>query len=142
MGEKHIWMRNGKSIASEFLFDVKVANENRAIETLKERWENYILRWNVKTVKQARGAWQTSKLYVRFEFLDLVVENTAQTVVIVLAPVFFSMLVFTCNLVISLYVVLSTMSTFAFLAFFIIVVMNWPVGTAAVEALRSWALCR
>lgn len=127
------WRGDGetKGLVARFYVDIS----GLAPSMMRDRWEAYVQRWNDGAVRQARGAWQVSPLWVADETQTLLLESTTQTFIIVVASVFVCMLLFTQNVVISLYVVMSTLATFAFLAFFMIVIMQWPIGAFEVVAL-------
>lgn len=119
----------------KFSLGLPAGSGNVAIQQLQEQWQSYTRRWNTQAVKQARGVWHASSIWVQLEATLLLVQSTVQTLVIVVASAFLSMLLFTRNMAVSLYVVATTLCILAFLAFFIIVVMRWPIGPFEIIAL-------
>lgn len=132
-----LWVRDGMLKASYMAFSVdvyKYADTDTAIEYM-EMWDGHITTWNDEASRFARGAWHTSQLWVRAEAQRELISSTVTTLLIVLGLAFLGMLVFTVDLVLALFVVLSTIGVLCFLAFFIIVLMAWPIGPIEVIAL-------
>jgi len=98
-------------------------------------WDNYLNNFNAQAVRYTRGAFHTSDLWVRIEAQRQLVESTILTIVIVLVLAFCGMLLFTCNAILSALVVVCTLQVIFGLAFFITVIMKWPIGPVEVIAL-------
>jgi len=98
-------------------------------------WDDYLDNFNAQAVRYTRGAFHTSDLWVRIEAQRQLVESTVLTIVIVLILAFCGMLVFTCNFILSALVVVCTLQVIFGLAFFIAVIMKWPIGPVEVIAL-------
>jgi hypothetical protein len=132
-----MWIRGGKISATYAMFFVdvhKYAETNLALGYM-DLWNAHLELWNAEASRFARGAWQTSSLWVRAEAQAALISSTVATLLIVVGLAFLGMLCFTFDFLLSLYVVIATLSVLTFLAFFIIALMAWPIGPVEVIAL-------
>lgn len=133
-----MWLRDGGIIKACYVdFSVDVHKDEKvdaAIEYMR-KWNTYLSAWNDEASRATRGAWHTSALWVKAEAQEELVSSTITTLVIVLCLAFVGMLAFTFDILLSIYVVLSTLLVLIGLAFFIVVVMKWEIGPVEVIAL-------
>jgi len=134
---RFLWMRNDEVKACSMSF---VANVRKTLPTAdglvyKQKWSEYMDAFNSEASPFAVGAFHTSELWVRVEAQSKLISSTAQTLLIVLFLAFLGMLGFTRDCVLSMFVVFNTVSVVCALAFFIVVVMGWPIGPIEVIAL-------
>lgn len=131
------WMRDNEVKASFVRVSVdihKYAAVNEVFDLLAS-WDNYTRSWNARASRFARGAWHTSSLWVRAQAQEALISSTALTLSIAVSTAFLSMLIFTGDLRLSFYVVVATIFVISELAFFIVVIMGWPIGPMEVIAL-------
>jgi len=135
---KHfLWLVDGEVKACEFLFEIDVdisADSQRALEH-RQQWDTYIAEYNERASEDAKGAWHTSQLWVRAEAQEELVISTGTTLFIIILFAFIGMLLFTCDPILPVFVVMSTFFVVVGLCFFVIVVMKWAVGAVEVIAL-------
>jgi hypothetical protein len=102
---------------------------------LKTSWDAFLTNWNAKASRAATGAWHTSNIWVLTEAQQQLLSSTFATLLIVILLALAGMLVFTKDLTLSIYVVASTLGVIFCLTFFIVNVMQWPIGPVEVIAL-------
>mmetsp|Transcript_45330 Transcript_45330/g.107862 ORF Transcript_45330/g.107862 Transcript_45330/m.107862 type:complete len:1589 (-) Transcript_45330:100-4866(-) len=137
-----MWLRddgegNDMVKAAIFKFNVDIS-ENIAVDPgldFMDLWDLYVGDFNNRAVRYARGVFHTSDLWVRLEAQRQLITSTVVTIGIVLGLAFLGMLVFTCNIILSALVVICTLQVIFGLAFFISVIMQWPIGPVEVIAL-------
>jgi len=135
--KESFWVRDGMVKASFMSFVVDVSKNvgvEQALEYQK-KWDHYLTDYNSRASNFARGAWHTSSLWVRATAQKELISSTVMTLLIVLLLAFLGMLLFTCDIVLSLFVVLATCCVISGLAWFIIVAMGWAIGPIEVIAL-------
>lgn len=132
-----LWVQDGKVVASRLQFAIDVSNFAATSEALEHQamWDDYVSTWNLNAQNSARGAWQTSSLWVRAEAQSKLISSTAVTLVIVMVLAGAFMVLFTFDLVLSLSVVVASMVVECGLASFIINLMGWSIGPIEVIAL-------
>lgn len=133
----YFWFRDGQTKASymSFLIDVSSTSNAATAMEAQKNWDDYIDKWNLNAQTSAKGAWQTSGLWVQAQAQAMLISSTIETLCIVLFLALIGMLVFTRNLLLSMMVVVATTSVICGLAFFIVVIMSWAIGPIEVIAL-------
>jgi hypothetical protein len=126
----YMWLRNGiiRACYMNFVVDVHKNSKAEDIKPYKERWDMYITTFNRAASPSAVGAFHTSDLWVQAAAQAELVSSTLLTLILVLVFAFMGMLAFTLDPVLSLFVVATTIGVIVSLAFFIIVIMGWPIG--------------
>lgn len=133
----YLWMQDGAVKASYFTFQLNMdeyGNTANALDLMK-KWDSYADTWNANARSFARGVFHVSALWVRAAAQNELVTSTVSTLGIVLIMAFATMLCFTRDIVLSLYVVLATVGVISGLTWFIVVLMNWKIGAIEVIAL-------
>merc|ERR1712224_1006004 len=126
-----MWIENNKLKGAYFKFQLdysKTADAHKSLD-LKSKWDAHVQAFDEENSDAIRGIWHTSTLWVRVEAETEILGSTLSVVILAVALAFLSVLIFTQDLVLSIYVVLSTLGVIACLAFFIIIVMGWALGT-------------
>jgi len=135
--KEKVWIKDGKVKASflSFLTDFSQEANVEDVMEYKEHWDTSIGAYNAKASRFANRAWHTSNLWVRAEAQKELISSTMITLVICVILAFAAMLLFTFDAVLSLLVVIATVGVISGLAFFIVCVMQWPIGPVEVIAL-------
>jgi len=131
------WLRNGKVKAVKMMFIVDFS-KNSATEVAaayKKVWDDHVDAWNVGASDSAKGAWHTSHLWVRAEAQRELISSTISTLLVIVVMAFLSMLMFTLDPLLSVFVVVATVGEISGLAFFIVVVMGLAIGPIEAIAL-------
>lgn len=131
------WIRDGKATANYLAFAVDFSRvaEVEAVLQYKEHWNKHLVDYNAQASRFALGVFHTSSLWVRAEAQEQLISSTITTLAIVVLLAYVGMLVFTFDPLLSLLVVMSTIGVVSGLAFFIICIMQWPIGPVEVIAL-------
>ena len=132
-----MWIRNGHLKGAYFKFQLDYSKTADAEKTLKlkRKWDAHVQGFNQENSDSIRGIWHTSTLWVRAEAESEILGSTLSVVILAVVLAFLSMLIFTQDIVLSVYVIISTVGVIFCLAFFIIVVMGWALGAIEVIAL-------
>merc|ERR1712217_554631 len=118
---------------------LEISKDARSDEILKlkDLWDDKVSNLDSQAENEGRGklgAVHVSQLWVDASERSKLIFSTALTIGIVLTLAFVGMLLFTRSLVLSVFVVASTVEVVAGLLFFIIIVMGWEVGLVEVVA--------
>eukprot|EP00929_Paragymnodinium_shiwhaense_P050899 TRINITY_DN25626_c0_g1_i1.p1 TRINITY_DN25626_c0_g1~~TRINITY_DN25626_c0_g1_i1.p1 ORF type:complete len:1694 (-),score=436.97 TRINITY_DN25626_c0_g1_i1:225-5306(-) len=132
-----LWIVDRKVVAARMYFWVNVNKHLPSPQVLSymERWERYINQLNRQASLTADYAWYTAQDFVRAEAEEAIVGSTQDTIIISAACAFCSMLVFTQDLTLALVVLLIVIGIICGLAFFMIQVMGWAIGSIEVISL-------
>jgi len=131
------WMRGGfaRGLYMVFRGDIDKNSAIDAIREYKKHWDKYVDAWNLNASVSATGAWHTARPWVRAEAQSELVSSTVLTLGLCAAFAFGSMLIFTMDVRLSLYVVCATLGVISGLTFFMLVLMGWAFGPIEVIAL-------
>eukprot|EP00929_Paragymnodinium_shiwhaense_P080470 TRINITY_DN41972_c0_g1_i1.p1 TRINITY_DN41972_c0_g1~~TRINITY_DN41972_c0_g1_i1.p1 ORF type:complete len:1498 (+),score=339.93 TRINITY_DN41972_c0_g1_i1:169-4662(+) len=135
--KNYLWLRDGDVMASFNTFTVGISQHAETQLALhhQELWDEHIKLFNYEASRFVKGAWHTSGLWVRAEAQAELISSTGTMLFIVIFLAGVGMLMFTRDLLLSLYVVLATIFVVIGLAWFITVLMGWPIGAIEVIAL-------
>jgi hypothetical protein len=104
------------------------SSQAKEVLEYKEKWDDYIAAWNKAAPLSANRAFHTSKAWTKADTELAMLWSTVETIVITMTSGFFCVLVFTCDISLSVIVVLLVLTIIVQLLFFIVVVMGWLVG--------------
>lgn len=132
-----MWTRNDELKACYMNFRVDFSRNAATSDGLayKMHWDDYINHFNGEAESVTKGAFHASSDWVRLDAQQELISSTIVTLVVVLCLAFVGMVVFTFNIVLSLFVVIGTMQVVCGLAFYIVCVMSWTIGAVEVIAL-------
>lgn len=106
----------------------------RGLEAMKA-WDDHVASQNYAASIRANHAWHTSSLWVQVMALESIVSSTAVTVAISVAIGFFGMVLFTRSCLLAMLSIVSVLLIVISLLFFMVAVMQWPIGAIEVVAL-------
>jgi len=136
-GDRDIWYVDGVVraivVPAQLNFDRK-KEPNSAVMDMKKKWDDHIKQYNDAAQPYAKGAWHFSDTFAEAEASEELIFTASLTVGILLVLAFIGMIVFTCSIVLSIYVVVATTSIMVGLAFFVVVAMQWEIGLLEVIA--------
>lgn len=132
-----LWRQDGQVKAAYVGFSVNIRKTVGSREALdfKAHWDKFMTSWNEEASPFARGAFHTSKLWVQADAQQELMSSTVTTLLVLGVLSFFSMLLFTRDVVLSAYVVASTIWVVVGLFFFIVIVCQWQIGPIEAIAL-------
>mmetsp|Transcript_57841 Transcript_57841/g.102759 ORF Transcript_57841/g.102759 Transcript_57841/m.102759 type:complete len:1149 (+) Transcript_57841:67-3513(+) len=135
-----VWHSDYQMQASLFTFKIDLHTRSSAYVAIdhKKFWDDYLAEYNSKALLAANGAIQTSSLWVQAEAVKELVASTVSTMAVAIAFAFIGMLIVTVDLLLSMFVVLSTLANVCFLAAFMVLVMNWNIGAIEIVALIAF----
>mmetsp|Transcript_11540 Transcript_11540/g.32110 ORF Transcript_11540/g.32110 Transcript_11540/m.32110 type:complete len:1409 (-) Transcript_11540:477-4703(-) len=133
----YLWLRDGILSASFLSFRCDFNENNDMNEGLVYMglWDSYIADRNAAAKIFTKGTFHVSDYWVRIQATRELINTTAITLAIVLGLSLLGMLVFTCNVLLSIFVVVCTIFVVSSLAFFIICIVQWKIGVVEVIAL-------
>merc|ERR1719424_2053863 len=82
-----------------------------------------------------KGVWHASKLWVRAEAEKVILDSTLVTLGISLGCVFLGIFLFTRSVHLAFLVMIVVMSIIVCLLFFMVVLMQWPIGAIEILSL-------
>jgi len=131
----YFWLEGTLIKATYVVFFLSISNlisADAALEVMAE-WDTYFSEFNEAAEEPIKGAWHASKLWVRAEAEKVIISSTANTLAISLGCVMLGILLFTSSLHLAIMVMLVVLAIIIGLLFFMVVVMEWPIG--AIEVL-------
>jgi hypothetical protein len=138
LAKDYAWLTTDKKVRAVFVtigVDFNKKSPTAPAAQYKTHWDNYVREWNSQFIPSAGEAWHTCSLWVRAAAQQELVQSTALTLGLVVVGAFGSMVVFTFDMRLACFVVLSTASVIAELTFFMLVIMGWAFGPIEVIAL-------
>mmetsp|Transcript_17975 Transcript_17975/g.35146 ORF Transcript_17975/g.35146 Transcript_17975/m.35146 type:complete len:1272 (+) Transcript_17975:118-3933(+) len=132
-----LWFENGKLKASVINFWADVSKKTSAPAALaySKTWDSHLAQYNAQASRFANNVWHSSSLWVVAEAQRELLTSTVLTLGLTIALAFIAMIIFTRSLVLSFFVVVATSGVISGLAFFMVVIMRWPVGPVEVISL-------
>lgn len=132
----YLWTRNWELLACFMIFKVDFSKNSQTDAGLlyKAKWDAQLDYFNAAAEPVTKGAFHSSGDWVRLDAQRELVSSTVSTLVIVLCLAFIGMLMFTFNMILSIYVVIGTVQVVCGLGFFIICAMQWALGPVEVIA--------
>lgn len=139
-GREYLWVEENSLKAFYFTFLMNVPKDARASVSLdyKGYWDAYVDHFKALAAAEGRGKLgiiHTAALWRDAEAESELLRSTVVTIAIVLGLAFLGMLAFTRSMILSAYVVASTLQAMVGLVFFITVVMQWKLGLIEVIAI-------
>jgi len=118
-------------------FILNLANDNAAQVLLERRtkWDDYLAAMNKGASVTANQAFHTASAWVRAEAEIAVVDSTIDTIIVSAVCAWVGMLFFTQDPVLSCLVLALVLGTILGLAFFIVCMMGWMIGSIEVISL-------
>lgn len=130
------------AVAGGFLEAVEIlvnaltsANDLSTTIAVKTAWENYIQQQNDLSGLGANKAFQVSSLWVNVEAQDGIIRSTVTTITSAIFIGYLAAVIFTQDLVLSLFPMLSVGLTVLCLLFMMVGVLQWPFGPVDVISL-------
>lgn len=123
--DEYVWFEGNEVRATYVAFELSIPSSALTVDQtldLKAEWDDYLAIWNADAVKQARGAFHVSSVWVDAESQKAILLTTIITLLLLLLLAYCGMLTFTCSLVLSLFVVSSTFGVMLGLALVILLV--------------------
>jgi len=136
-GTKYIW-KEDKTIKAMYVSVEVHVDKNEEYSKLldyKQYWDDYVGAYNANAVVTARGAFHVSKTWVEAGSQEPLIRSAVLTLGILVVLAFLGMVTFTWSVLLSIYVVMSTIAVVIGLAFFIVVIMSWKIGLLEVIAI-------
>mmetsp|Transcript_932 Transcript_932/g.1616 ORF Transcript_932/g.1616 Transcript_932/m.1616 type:complete len:1344 (-) Transcript_932:92-4123(-) len=138
IAQENLWKaKDDKVRAAKFTFFLNV-NKNDAAGPLlehKKKWDKYVEVMNSRAAMSGNGAWHTAQAWVRAEAEDAVVDSTVDTIIISAVCAWAGMLAFTCDPVLAFFVLGLVLGIISGLAFFMVVLVGWKIGSIEVISL-------
>jgi len=134
---QNIWMVNNKMKANKISYLVNRAKDMSADAALEYMalWEEFTSSRNNVASETASRAFYTGSLFVRAEAEKAIIDSTVETIIISAVCGWCGMLVFTQDLILSCVVLILVLGIISGLAFFMVVVYQWPIGPVEVISL-------
>jgi hypothetical protein len=134
---ENIWRKNNQVQAAKISFVLNVAKDIGAQSLLKhrERWDSFVAAKNAAASITANQAFHTARAWVRAEAEVAVIDSTINTIVVSAACAWIGMTVFTLDPVLAFMVLVLVLGIIVGLAFFMVVVMGWNIGSIEVISL-------
>jgi len=135
--QEQLWMVDDAVVAAMLNFHVDFAFDvgADAILEYKSRWDRYMDASNSQSSATANMAWHTAAAWVMAEAEVAIINSTILTIVVAALGGFACMLLFTSDPVLAVLVLLLVMGVVTGLAFFMVVIMAWPLGPIEVISL-------
>lgn len=124
-----------KALKLEFRIALTSANDLSTTIAVKTAWENYIQQQNDLSGLGANKAFQVSSLWVNVEAQDGIIRSTVTTITSAIFIGYLAAVIFTQDLVLSLFPMLSVGLTVLCLLFMMVGVLQWPFGPVDVISL-------
>jgi len=131
----YFWWDGTTIQATYVVFFLSISNlvaSSAALE-VKDAWEWYFFQFNELAEDSIKGAWHSSKLWVRAEAEKVIINSTLTTLAISLGCVLLGIMAFTFSLHLAVMVMFVVLAIIIGLLFFMVVIMKWPIG--AIEVL-------
>jgi len=134
---KYFWFEGKVVKATYIVFFLSVSKYMNSADAMlvKADWDAYISDFNAQAEKAIKGIFHTSKLWVRAEAEKVIIESTVVTLAISLGCVFLGIFIFTRSAHLAFLVMMVVMSIIICLLFFMVVLMEWPIGAIEVLSL-------
>lgn len=131
-----LWIRDGKLKAMMIDYKLNISKRSGSETTFTNMalWDQRIKIFNQEISPYAE-AWHISDLWVQAEAAQSVVDSTIVTFVISCSCAFMGMTIFTANPPLALIAVVNIIGVICCLTWFMVVVMQWPVGPIEVLSL-------
>eukprot|EP00929_Paragymnodinium_shiwhaense_P100255 TRINITY_DN6244_c0_g1_i1.p1 TRINITY_DN6244_c0_g1~~TRINITY_DN6244_c0_g1_i1.p1 ORF type:complete len:1637 (+),score=371.52 TRINITY_DN6244_c0_g1_i1:85-4995(+) len=132
-----IWMLDGQVKAVKMAFWVNVDKYQSSGDILEymKKWNAFIGNINREASMSADFAWHTAAAWVRAEAEVAIIGSTKDTIIISAVCAFSAMLVFTLNFTLAATVLLLVLGIILGLAFFMVSIMGWAIGSIEVISL-------
>lgn len=124
-----------KALKLEFRIALTSANDLSTTIAVKTAWEHYIQQQNDLSGLGANKAFQVSSLWINVEAQDGIIRSTVTTITSAIFIGYLAAVIFTQDLVLSLFPMLSVGLTVLCLLFMMVGVLQWPFGPVDVISL-------
>jgi len=124
-----------KALKLDFRIALTSANDLSTTIAAKTAWENYINQRNALSGLAANQAFQVSSLWVNVEAQDGIIRSTVTTITSAILIGYLAAVIFTQDLLLSLFPMLSVLLTVLCLLFIMVGVLQWPFGPVDVISL-------
>eukprot|EP00746_Dinoflagellata_sp_MGD_P151199 gnl/MRDRNA2_/MRDRNA2_82855_c0_seq1.p1 gnl/MRDRNA2_/MRDRNA2_82855_c0~~gnl/MRDRNA2_/MRDRNA2_82855_c0_seq1.p1 ORF type:complete len:1787 (-),score=229.40 gnl/MRDRNA2_/MRDRNA2_82855_c0_seq1:71-5431(-) len=131
-----LWMRDGKLVAMMIDYKLNISKRSGSDVTFynMDLWDQFIEDFNTEVTPYAE-AFHISDLWVQAEAAQSVVDSTIVTFMISCGCAFLGMTIFTANPPLALIAVVNIVGVICCLTWFMVVVMQWPIGPIEVLSL-------
>lgn len=135
--QDYLWTRDSELKACFMKFRADFSTNSGLSDGLAymDKWDSYISAFNDEASVYATGVFHVSNYWVQIQATKELIETTVVTLVLVIGLAFIGMLIFTFNIILSLFVVITTVLVILGLTFFITCVAGWKIGVIEVIAL-------
>lgn len=135
--QEQLWMMDGAVAAAMLHFKVDVAFDigATAISEYKAEWDRFVDERNALASETANRAWHTAQAWVLAEAELAIINSTIVTIVVAAVCGWACMLLFTNDPTLAFLVLMLVLGVVTGLAFFMIVIMAWPLGPIEVISL-------
>jgi predicted RND superfamily exporter protein len=134
---ENLW-RDGTTIqAAKVSFKLNVDKNGAAATLLEQRdlWNRFVEQRNLLATVTANRAYHTAQAWVRAEAEEAVVASTINTIIVSAVCAWLGMFIFTQDPMLACIVVCLVLGIVCGLAFFIVVMMSWKIGSIEVISL-------
>jgi hypothetical protein len=136
-GAEELWRTGTRIEAAKLAFNLNVAKDlpAQALLEYRDRWDKYVSDMNDVASVTANRAYQTAAAWVRAEAEIAVVDSTVHTIIVAAVSAWLGMAIFTLDPVLSFMVLGLVLGIVLGLAFFMVVMMSWKIGSIEVISL-------
>lgn len=136
-GAEDIW-RNGKQVQAlklDFILNLAYDIAAQPLLDHRDRWDEYVGSMNGAASVTGNRAYHTAEAWVRAEAEIAVISSTLNTIIVSGVSAYIGMLLFTQDPVLSFLVLALVLGIICGLAFFMVVIMGWKIGSIEVISL-------